>query len=100
MLPEDFRLATHYGRGVDWPLSYDELEPYYAEAETLMQISGPSDDAPSERSRRYPLPPHDLSQPERLLRLTRKVPLNIWKPHRLISSSPTSICRAPPDWNC
>jgi choline dehydrogenase-like flavoprotein len=29
MLPEDFALRSCYGVGRDWPLSYDDLEPYY-----------------------------------------------------------------------
>lgn len=41
-LPEDFRLRSDYGVGFDWPLSYQELEPYYDEIEAFMGISGPS----------------------------------------------------------
>jgi choline dehydrogenase-like flavoprotein len=33
MLPNDFRLHTMYGHGVDWPITYDELRPYYERAE-------------------------------------------------------------------
>lgn len=33
MLPEDFRLRSRRGVGRDWPLDYDELEPYYRRAE-------------------------------------------------------------------
>lgn len=45
MHPDDFRLKTKYGaiegaNIVDWPLSYDELEPYYDLAEELIGISG------------------------------------------------------------
>src|SRR5690554_2992457 len=29
LLPEDFRLKSTYGVGADWPLTYEELEPYY-----------------------------------------------------------------------
>jgi choline dehydrogenase-like flavoprotein len=39
MLPEDFELNTRYGVGRDWPLSYDELEPYYARAEREIGVS-------------------------------------------------------------
>jgi gluconate 2-dehydrogenase alpha chain len=50
--PKDFRLLSHitekYGRNrlprdhaiQDWPLSYDDLEPYYDRAERMMGISG------------------------------------------------------------
>ena len=33
MLPHDFDAASRYGVGVDWPLGYDELVPYYERAE-------------------------------------------------------------------
>ena len=66
LLPNDFRLRTTYGVGRDWPLSYDELEPYYARAEEAMQIAGPAE-SPFPRSTAYPQPPHRLSDPDRLL---------------------------------
>jgi choline dehydrogenase-like flavoprotein len=36
-LPEDFRMATEYGNPdgaslADWPVDYDEMEPYYTRA--------------------------------------------------------------------
>ncbi|PRQ07827.1 GMC oxidoreductase [Enhygromyxa salina] len=67
MLPEDFQLHSRYGQGMDWPISYDELEPFYCDAEDLMTISGPSDHTPFVRSRPYPQAPHELSNPEKLL---------------------------------
>lgn len=39
MLPEDFAMATLFGRGVDWPLSYEELLPYYQRAELEIGVS-------------------------------------------------------------
>jgi glucose dehydrogenase len=39
-VPNDFRLKTLYGQGVDWPLSYDDLEPDYCEAEALLGVAG------------------------------------------------------------
>ena len=43
--PKDFRLLSEFGpiKGanvVDWPISYEDLEPYYAKAETEIGISG------------------------------------------------------------
>jgi choline dehydrogenase-like flavoprotein len=40
MLPEDFELNSRYGKGLDWPLSYQDLEPYYRKAEYEMGVSG------------------------------------------------------------
>jgi len=42
-LPNDFRMKEKYGVGVDWPLTYDDLEPDYCEAEALMGVSGDHD---------------------------------------------------------
>jgi len=39
MLPEDFDIRTRYGVGRDWPVSYDELMPYYAQAERELGVS-------------------------------------------------------------
>jgi choline dehydrogenase-like flavoprotein len=67
MLPEDFELHRRYGQGVDWPITYDDLEPFYCDAEDLMTIAGPSEHTPFPRSRPYPHAAHDLSNPETLL---------------------------------
>lgn len=59
MHPSDFQLRTRYGVGWDWPISYEELEPYYAEAESIMGISGdPRMAAMFPRSTPFPQPPH------------------------------------------
>jgi choline dehydrogenase-like flavoprotein len=39
MLPEDFELRTRYGVGRDWPLGYNDLEPYYRAAEWEIGVS-------------------------------------------------------------
>lgn len=39
MLPEDFRMRTNFGVCRDWPFDYDELMPYYAEAERELGVS-------------------------------------------------------------
>jgi choline dehydrogenase-like flavoprotein len=67
MMPGDFRLKSRYGVGVDWPVSYDELEVHYGTAEEVMQVSGPAD-SPMPRSRPFPLPPHRFSDPDALLK--------------------------------
>lgn len=55
-LPVDFAMASTYGVGRDWPISYDDLEPYYVRAEEAMGVAGPLDpelQSPSRRSRAY-----------------------------------------------
>jgi choline dehydrogenase-like flavoprotein len=44
MLPNDFRMYTKYGQGVDWPITYDELKPYYEMAEREIGVSGNVDE--------------------------------------------------------
>jgi choline dehydrogenase-like flavoprotein len=59
---EDLRLKSMYGLAVDWPLSWDELEPYYVEAEGRLNVSGePSPHPEDRRSAPYPQSPIPLS---------------------------------------
>lgn len=39
-LPSDFRLRSLYGKGVDWPIDYQALEPYYLQAERELGVAG------------------------------------------------------------
>jgi choline dehydrogenase-like flavoprotein len=56
-LPNDLRLRSLYGVAVDWPISYDQLEPWYSAAEQELGVAGDSEeDLGSPRSRRYPMP--------------------------------------------
>ena len=61
-VPDDFRLRSKFGVAVDWPITYDDLEPWYCEAERELGVAGDSNaalDAP--RSQPYPLPLIPLS---------------------------------------
>ncbi len=67
-LPNDFRLFTLYGVGRDWPISYDDLEPWYAQAEVELGVAGPDpadEDLGSPRSGPYPMPALPLSYMDR-----------------------------------
>jgi len=56
--PEDFRVRTLFGRGLDWPIDYPTLLPFYDRIQEEVGISG---DAASEIWRPagapYPMPP-------------------------------------------
>ncbi len=57
LLPADFQMQTLHGRGVDWPIRYSDLEPYYLQAEHALGVSGDSDhDLGSPRSGPFLLP--------------------------------------------
>ncbi len=59
---EDFRMRTLHGVAEDWPISYEEIEPYYGKAERALGVAGTSDDPwASARSTAFPLPPFPLS---------------------------------------
>jgi choline dehydrogenase-like flavoprotein len=71
-LPYEFNEATKFGTmagaGIaDWPVSYDEIEPYYTQAEWEIGISGPSTDVRTKAgsliapmSKSYPVKPLPL----------------------------------------
>ncbi len=62
--PIDFRLKTEFGEiaganVADWPITYEELEPYYAMVDELVGVSGRHVDHPfaSPRSTDFSFPP-------------------------------------------
>lgn len=60
--PDDFRLRSLYGIGDDWPIDWDDIEPFYVEAERRLGVAGgagPQDLDP--RSEPYPMPELPLS---------------------------------------
>jgi choline dehydrogenase-like flavoprotein len=69
MNPKDFKTRSLFGYGEDWPLTYDDLEPYYCKAETLLGVSGTDNDNPfaPRRSNPYPLAPFELSYDDAIL---------------------------------
>ncbi|HEX5166741.1 MAG TPA: GMC family oxidoreductase [Thermomicrobiales bacterium] len=54
-LPNDFHIKTLYGVGEDWPISYDDLEPWYVQAEQALGVAGDTDMG-SPRSAPYVMP--------------------------------------------
>ncbi len=64
--PHDFRRRTLHGAvpGADvqdWPVSYEELEPYYEEVEEALQIAGPMRYPWGRRRHRFPQREHRLN---------------------------------------
>ena len=54
--PSDFRVKTLDGVADDWPISYDTLEPYFAQNDRVMGVSGLAGD-PMYPAKQPPLPP-------------------------------------------
>ncbi|MBV2144888.1 GMC family oxidoreductase [Falsochrobactrum sp. TDYN1] len=69
-VPNDFKIKSLYGVGVDWPFGYDELEPFYQEAEELMGVSG-ADNTGSPRSQPFPMEP--VTEPYAMRRLRERL---------------------------
>ncbi|RRA50043.1 GMC family oxidoreductase [Acidipila sp. EB88] len=62
----DMRIKEDFGIGVDWPLAYDDLLPYFEEVERFIGVSGP-EHYPWEPGRKYPLPALPLNAPAQLM---------------------------------
>jgi glucose dehydrogenase len=64
-IPTDFKLRTEYGVGRDWPIDYNELEPWYCEAEWELGVSGNHDELNglfgAQRGKEFPMPGIPLS---------------------------------------
>ena len=59
--PSDFRVRTQDGVADDWPISYEQLEPFYAENDRMMGVSGLPGD-PAYPPKNPPLPPLPLGR--------------------------------------
>ncbi|MBX9927738.1 MAG: GMC family oxidoreductase [Gemmatimonadaceae bacterium] len=60
--PEDFKTKSLFGVGTDWPISYEELDPWYQRAEEIIGVAGAQ--GPPEldpRGKPFPMPALPLS---------------------------------------
>ncbi|HSE80246.1 MAG TPA: GMC family oxidoreductase [Gaiellaceae bacterium] len=68
---EDFgELRHHDGISPAWPISYDELEPYYTQAEQLYQVHGARGEDPTEPDASGPYPHPAVSHEPRIQQLS------------------------------
>jgi choline dehydrogenase-like flavoprotein len=68
---EDFgELRHHDGISPAWPISYDELEPYYTQAEQLYQVHGARGEDPTEPPASAPYPHPAVSHEPRIQQLS------------------------------
>jgi choline dehydrogenase-like flavoprotein len=67
---EDFgELRHHDGVSPAWPISYDELEPYYSRAEQLYEVHGARGEDPTEPPASSPYPHPPVSHEPRIQKL-------------------------------
>jgi choline dehydrogenase-like flavoprotein len=59
--PEWFQSKSQLGYGMDWPLTYREMAPYYEEAEQALAIAGPLRYPWGPPRRRYPYREHEMN---------------------------------------
>src|SRR5687768_8263649 len=78
--PEDFRIKSLFGVGDDWPISYEDLDPHYQEAEVRMGVAGEQGPpAMDPRGKPFPLPPLPLSYNlQQLRRWTDSAEIATW----------------------
>ena len=65
--PSDFRVRTLDGVADDWPLTYEELEPFYQLVERDFSVSGHPDNPAYPPGYVPPLPAHPINAPGRKL---------------------------------
>jgi len=61
-----FRPASEYGFGVDWPVTYEALAPYYERVERLLGVAGRAGNPFKPPRGPYPTRPHPFSPASRL----------------------------------
>jgi choline dehydrogenase-like flavoprotein len=73
-MPQDFRLRSTYGdiEGstlADWPITYDDLEPFYEKAEYEIGVAGDYSNNPfgGPRKKPFPMPPFPYNKEGRLI---------------------------------
>ncbi|HAV14612.1 MAG TPA: GMC family oxidoreductase [Opitutae bacterium] len=59
--PGSMQMKTRFGVAADWPLSYEDLEGFYCDAERIVGVAGPESQGERWRSEPYPLPAHPIS---------------------------------------
>jgi choline dehydrogenase-like flavoprotein len=47
MAPVDFKVRSHDGQGDDWPITYDDVAPYYDKVEAYIGVFGTKENIPS-----------------------------------------------------
>lgn len=57
--PSDFEVYTRDGVGADWPITYEEIRPYYEQLELEMPVAGPAY-YPWGHPHGYPYGPHPM----------------------------------------
>ena len=78
---EDFgELKHHDGLSPPWPIGYDDMEPYYTQAEQLYQVHGARGEDPTEPPASAPYPFPAVSHEPRIQQLSDDLAAAGWHP--------------------
>ena len=84
-----FKSKSLYGFGEDWPINYEDLEPYYQKAEKLLGVAGLNGTPFKPPRGPFPNPPHALScATERVKVGFDKLGMHLWPNSLNILSKP------------
>lgn len=91
---DDFKAKSRTGRGVDWPISYADLEPFYDEVETCLGLYGNADQVPSLPDGKY-IGPSKLSPAERQFKsaVEQRWPGRHVVAYRAVAADPSRVMR-------
>lgn len=79
MRPDDFRVYSMDGVGMDWPITYEELTPYYRKVELELGVSGKAGSAWIPFVEHYPNPPFEYSYANKIIkRGCDKLGIKLW----------------------
>lgn len=67
--PEDFQLYTNTGEGADWPIGYEDLDPYYQQAEDYLSVCGNTSESWNQNraDQPFPRPPFGWTEADGLM---------------------------------
>jgi len=85
--PASMSMHSKYGVAADWPVSYDELEPWYEQAERIQGVAGRLEGSLRPRRSPYPLPAHRISHASSVV-INRTTSLGLqWEPNSMAITS-------------
>jgi choline dehydrogenase-like flavoprotein len=94
-MPSDFRVRTLDGVGDDWPLTYEDLRPFYERLENDMGVSGLDGDPAFPPGPGWPLPPSPLGAAgKRVARAHNQLGWHWWPGPNAIATRATKHLKA------
>lgn len=90
--PMDFEANAKDGHGVDWPIRYEDLAPWYDHIETFIGVSGSKEGLPQLPDGQF-LPPFDLNDGETMFK--RAVEAR-WPGRKVIPGRVANLSKAQP----